>query len=299
MRIVFLVIFALLVLMLVFLGVYLIIGYSLYKKHLICSKKSIKVKTTDENEDFYKDYETLTIESFDNLKLNGYYKDNNSERLAIVVHGLTNSAYDMEKYVELFLARGYDILAIDSRAHGNSEGKEFSLGLKESVDLCDWIKLMVSKKPSYKIALFGISMGASTVCMTIGEKIESNVILAISDCAYDNAEKELKYLFSRQKFFPKLLYKIFYIYTKKTRDLDLKKIDVVSSLKNNKLPVLFIHGDMDKVVPIEMVYKLAEQVPEQRRKMMIVNGAGHCESYDVDKYNYKKTLYEFLMKYNM
>ena len=299
MRIIFLILFAILILMLIMLSLYLLIGNSYYRKFFVKFKKLDKEIKVEERDDFYKNFEKLTLESFDNLKLNGYYKDNNSERLVILVHGLTNSAYDMIDYANIFLSRGYDILSIDMRAHGKSEGREITLGKNESNDLVAWIKLMVDKKPRYKIVLFGISMGASTVCLTIGKEIDNNVVLAISDCGYDNADKELKYLFSKQKILPGLMYKIFYNYVKKSREIDLKKIDPFSSLKNNKLPVLFIHGDKDEVVPVEMVYNLSSQVPDPRRNLLIVKDAGHCGSYKTDRQLYLSTVNQFLQKYNM
>ena len=64
--------------MLIMLSLYLLIGNSYYRKFFVKFKKLDKEIKVEEREDFYKNFEKLTLESFDNLKLNGYYKDNNS-----------------------------------------------------------------------------------------------------------------------------------------------------------------------------------------------------------------------------
>ena len=173
------------------------------------------------------------------------------------------------------------------------------MGEKESEDLVLWINKMLELKPQYKIVLFGVSMGASTVCMSTGRNLPLNVVLAIEDCGYDNADKELRYMFLQHKILSKLLYGIFYNYTKKTQELDLKKVDASVKLKSCKLPMLFIHGDSDRVVPTEMVYSLSSHIPELRREVYIGQDAGHVGSYKNNPRKYESVLSGFLSKYNM
>ena len=112
---------------------YLLIGYSAYHNSL--SKKG-KAKRKIENNfakaakkgdidvSFWQNekFETLEIYSDDNLKLSGVYINNKNTRLAIVVHGYGGCHDLMTEYVKLFQSLGCDILAIDLRAHGKSEG---------------------------------------------------------------------------------------------------------------------------------------------------------------------------------
>lgn len=58
----------------------------------------------------------------------GYLFENNSDKLVIVVHGYANNARKMARYIKRFYDKGYDVLAVDLIAHGNSEGKYYSMG---------------------------------------------------------------------------------------------------------------------------------------------------------------------------
>lgn len=248
---------------------------------------------------FDRDFKKLSITSADNLKLCGFYKDNSCGRVVLLVHGYGGNHRHMAKYVKLFERKGYDILAIDMRSHGESEGRDITMGQKESEDLKLWIEKLLQLKNHYKIVLFGVSLGASSVCLTAGEQLPSNVVLAIEDSGFDNADKELKFMFLQHKIMSKLCYNIFYNYTKKSQELDLKKVDVTSKIKNSRLPILFIHGDSDKIVPTEMVYNLSSQVPDNRKDVYIGKDSGHVGSYKNNAYEYERVVKSFLSKYNM
>ena len=247
-------------------------------------------------------FEEVAIKSEDNLKLVGHFLacENSSDKLAILVHGYGGVYKEMYNYAKMFLKRNYDILAIELRAHVNSEGDMIGMGWLERLDLLKWIDFMVERNKNYKIALFGTSMGASTVCMALGEKLPTNVKLAISDCAFDNAWRELSYVYTYHTHIPaKFLMSIFNNYLKRTKHFDLKMVDAVTQLKKAKLPILFIHGSKDTFVPTEMVYRLAEAVPKSQRDLYVVEGAEHIMSYPTDPKAYEKKVDNFLKKHNM
>lgn len=308
MRFFLIMMFAILVLILIIFAGYLLIGYFSFRFVLSRNgklKKGIECKSLHSlnlqpeiKEYFSNRFKKLEIVSNDDLKLFGFYKDNNSTKLAILVHGYGGNHFDMYSYAKIFEERDYDILSIDLRAHGISEGNYLTMGLYEHYDLLKWIEKMLSIKNNYKIVLFGISMGASTVCMTVGEHLPNNVICAIEDCGYDNANKQIKYVYSKTKL-AKLFYRIFYNYTKKTKEIDLKSIDMTEKLKKSKIPLMFIHGEKDDFVPTDMVYNLYNSIPDSRRCLYIAKDATHTKSIDVNVKEYSKRVYKFLDKYCM
>ena len=298
----------LLILILLGLGGYLLLGLYLYRYSLSRKsklKRSIERKSKDYLKDmkidtdyFNKDFKTLNIISKDNLKLFGYYKDNGGQKLVILVHGFGETHVDMTNYAKLFEEKQYDILAIDLRTHGRSEGDFVSLGFYEQEDLKLWVSEILKIKPNYKIVLFGISLGASTVCLSTSE-LPSNVVLAIEDSGFDNAWKEIEHIFKKTKLKLNLFLKVFYTYMKNTKGVDLKKIDVQSNLKKSTIPILFIHGGNDDFVPTSMVYNLYEAVPQTRRELFVCNDASHVMSYSIETMKYKRIVKSFLEKYYM
>lgn len=243
----------------------------------------------------------LQMLSYDGLKLFGHFiEGKNKNLLAILVHGYGGDYKDLNSFADLFLKRGYSVLAIECRAHGKSEGKMIGMGWLDRIDLEGWINLMLEKNPNYKIVLFGQSMGAATVCMALGDKLPDNIVCAISDCGYDNVYRQFYHVCKNSlKFMARPTLNIFYNYMKRTKDFDIKHADTISQLKKSKVPVLFIHGKADEFVPVEMCYRMSAAVPEERRQVLLVEGAGHIMSYGIDEVTYTKTVKNFLSKYNM
>lgn len=308
MKIVYYTALAILILVLVVLAFYLIVGYISYKFCLTRKGGMIKriqkkygeyLNKANIDKNYFKDFLKLEIQSQDNLKLKGFYKDNNSSKLVILVHGYGRDHFEITNIAKMFDFRGYDILAIDQRCHGQSEGENITMGMEESKDILLWINKMLEIKSHYKIVLFGMSMGASAVCMTVGENIPNNVVLAVEDCGYDNAEKQFSYVYSKRKLHFKFIFKIFTSFTKKTIGLDLKKVDTIQKLKKSKIPIMFIHGEKDNFVPTEMVYNMSSQISESRQNIYIAKDAGHTMSSVCDMRKYEKELNNFLTKYYM
>ena len=81
-------------------------------------------------------------------------------------------------------------------------------------------------------------------------------------------------------------------------NLSSKSCSTLEALKKAKVPVLFIHGTADRLVPVEMTYKnyLACSSP---KKLLIVPGASHGMSYITDKKAYRQALREFWSDYDL
>ena len=63
-------------------------------------------------------------------------------------------------------------------------------------------------------------------------------------------------------------------------------------MKSNSVPVLFIHGTDDKLVPVEMTYK-NYLACTAKRELLIVPGADHAVSCFTDPDRYFAALHDF------
>lgn len=310
MKIVSIVVLALLSLVLLCLFLYLCVGYVCYKTVFSPKRKVRKVKEKiEENIESEQDkldwwakrpFEAITIESHDGLKLCGHFLKADSNKLVILVHGYGSSYTEMYNYAKMFEKRGYNILAVECRAHGASEGNMIGMGWLDRLDLLSWIQCMLLQNSAFRIVLFGVSMGGATVCMTLGEKLPNNIVCAISDCAFDNVYRQVSYL-KAQTFHvtPKLMMRVFNDYMKRTHNYDMRAADGVKALKKASVPVMFVHGEADKFVPTEMVYRLAEAVPDGRKELYVVPEASHAASFQTNPKEYERRVDKFLCKYGM
>ena len=64
----------------------------------------------------------------------------------IIAHGLGASKSDYVNLSGFLSSNGFNVLLFDFRAHGESEGKSCSLGLKEQLDITAAIDYIISRE---------------------------------------------------------------------------------------------------------------------------------------------------------
>ena len=56
------------------------------------------------------------------LKVNGFRWNHGQPHKVLILHGFGSAAHKFHQYIDLLLAKGYEVLAFDAPAHGSSEG---------------------------------------------------------------------------------------------------------------------------------------------------------------------------------
>ena len=86
--------------------------------------------------------EWVYTQSSDDLKLAGrYYHLKDGAPLVIFFHGYKSPALrDFCGGFWIYREQGYNILVVDQRAHGRSEGKFLTMGIKERHDCVKWVE---------------------------------------------------------------------------------------------------------------------------------------------------------------
>ena len=203
----------------------------------------------------------------------------------------------MIDYAKQFYERGYNVLLLDLRGHGKSEGNYIGMGWYDRLDVIDWINYLIEKNSKSKILLFGISMGGATTMMTTGEELPENVKLAIADCGYTSVWDEFRYQLKQIYRLPEFpaLYAADSI-CKIKNNFSFKEASAIKQLKKSKTPTLFIHGSEDTYVPFKMLDIVYEAASCPKEKLVIKN-AGHCMSRNTNPELYWNTIDNFIKKY--
>ncbi len=239
--------------------------------------------------------EKVNITSKDGKLLIGRYYDNKSNKAIIFVHGYHANPFNNFSKIALdYINKGYNVLLIDQRAHGESGGKHITLGVKEKEDLLLWIDFVTAKEEVTDVIIYGISMGAATVGYA-SENIKSNKVKCLImeagfTCFYDLFNTNVRNFFGKN-----LALKYMRLTAKTFLKIDFKQ-SVESSLKNNKIPTLFLHGDNDKDVPIEFT-KRNYTACASEKEMIIVKDAGHTLCYLVGGEPIHANINNFINKY--
>lgn len=210
----------------------------------------------------FKSKEEVWIKSRDGLNLKGYYlkNENSNGKVIILCHGYRSFPYfDFSASAKFYYEEGFDLLFIVHRTHLESDGKYITFGLKERYDLLEWIKYVDTRhNGKTKILLAGVSMGASTVMYTLGLDLPESVKGAVCDCGFDCPKHVIGFaLIEVFKIKPIANFMSNFVSLAAFFKIGsfLGRVNTKKSLKNNKLPVMFAHGEADDVVPFKMFEK--------------------------------------------
>lgn len=249
------------------------------------------------DKDIYKevDIEEVYIKSRDNYKLKGYLieKYKNTNKYMILVHGFTANHHVHMPFARVFLNEGFNVLLVDERNHGESEGKYPSYGYFEQDDINRWIDFLYERKNTKLfLGLHGQSMGGATVLMC-GSK-NSKVNFIIDDCGYSSARKVIESELKRNKVCVALFYKLIWIKAKLRIKFNIEKAEPIEDIKQCDKPILFIHGDKDHKVPCYMAEEMYKSRKNKYDRLFIVEGADHMWAYPLRKKEYEKVVHEFI-----
>lgn len=159
------------------------------------SKKTKEDNKSDASK--HLNYEEVFINSYDNVQLHSYVlKNNDSFNWIICVHGYTGNATNLLAQIEHFYNNGYNVLAVDLRAHGKSQGKYCGFSYLDATDIKSWIEWITNFTPNASISLFGISLGGASVLMTASTHTDECIKCVISDSAPTDFSELFEHIWS-------------------------------------------------------------------------------------------------------
>lgn len=240
-------------------------------------------------------YEDVYTASEDGLLLHArYYVSEVGAPVEIQCHGYRGNCYrDFCGGLQLALERGHNVLLIDQRAHGSSEGKCLSFGILERKDCRCWVNYINRRcGETTKIILVGISMGAATVMMATELDLPENVVGVVADCGYTSPESIIRKVMKDMKI-PQAFYPVIAASAKIYGHFDLSESTPLQAMSKCKIPVVFVHGEADDFVPYEMTLENYEACAS-KKALVSVPEAGHGLSYMVNLELYREGVDAFL-----
>lgn len=195
----------------------------------------------------------VNITSKDGLKLFGEFFDFGNKKTAIILSGRCECAWYGYYYAFPYQKAGYNMLFIDARAHGLSEGRYSTVGLRESEDVVQWMEYLKDNFGQNSFALHCICVGGSTGILAaeteFGKEYVHKIVI---DGGFINFKESYRnhYIAQGHALFP-VYYEIWFWFRHYT-GLSASKSNPLKEIKNIKSPVLFIYSKQD-------IYSLPEK----------------------------------------
>ena len=243
-------------------------------------------------------FEKVTFVTKDKVRLVGrYYHNKDGAPLVLMFHGYRSSALRDAMGAFLFSKEnGYNLLIVDQRAHRESGGRAITFGVKERLDCLEWVNYAVRRfGKDVKIMLIGLSMGAATVLMATELDLPNNVKGIMADCGYSTPKDILSSVIKKMQLPVEPVYWVVRMSAILYGRFDPEQASAKEALKKCKVPVLFIHGEADNLVPCKMSRENYKACASEK-ELFTVPDAEHGMSYLLAPEEYAKRVKNFMKK---
>jgi len=233
----------------------------------------IETKTPN---DFNMSYEELEIITKKNKILFSWFiATKASSPLIIIMHGWGSNSEHMLPIAATFYHAGINVLLLDSRCHGKSEGDTYSALPRFAEDINHAIERAKQTLDfNGRIILLGHSVGAAATLYAASKRSDISAVISLS--SFGNP-KWLMTRYFQQFHLPGFLIKFLLFYIQWIIKHRFKEIAPVNSIKKIGIPTLVVHGTHDKTVPIDDAHLI--QNNNQNGYLLMIEGADH-ESVD-------------------
>ena len=247
----------------------------------------------------FDDYEkqSYTVTAPDGYLLNAEFipAKEPSNRYMILSHGYSSNRLGSVKYLHMYRDFGCNCVIYDDRAHGENAETYCTLGLKESDDLLAVLKDTYRRFGSdIRVGLHGESMGSALTLLALGKK--PNVKFAVIDCGFANLQDVIKGKLKKDFHLPAffcypgdLVCKLRFGYWSP----EVRPIDV---LKENEIPLCFMHGTADTFIPCSHSQQMHE-ANKGYSELHLFPGAEHARAIGSDEARYRSIVKKFIEKY--
>ena len=236
----------------------------------------------------------LSIKSNDGLKLVGEWFDYGFDKTVIILPGRRETLVYSYFYSNPYKDAGVNVLVVDQRAHGFSEGKYSTGGIKEAEDVSLWMKYLHDELGQKDIILHGICVG--TCCSTIvATKYKTDYLKAIIlDSAFVSYKEIYKnhYVETGHKLFP-VFYQIWWWFKRYTK-CDINESYPEKYMPQIDLPILFIWGTKDVYCVPEKSQELYDACASKNKEIQWFEGATHSKVRLFDSDRYDSVIRDFL-----
>lgn len=222
-----------------------------------------------------------------------------SKPVLLLFHDYGSSPWlDFCLHARWAIRRGWTVLLVEERAHGESGGKWCTLGIREGEDCLLWIRRAEELAgEGCRLVLGGMGLGAMAILSALDKGLPESVKALVLDSAFFSPKRQIKYMVRerlRMRSFPIL--QLIALYGRLCWGRGPGSLDGAEALKKNEgIPVFFAQGREDSMTPYAPAEQACRDTPAPKA-LFTGEGAGHAACALTEGERYFTALEDFLRK---
>ncbi len=219
-----------------------------------------------------------------------YLKNKNtSHSYMIILHSLTTKVEDMASYIYHFYDLGFNVYVPEYM------DEAISMGIKEQDVVLKWADHIAKADDKANIFVFGLGMGGTTALLCANNLKHENVKGVISDSGYSDVKEVFKISINNIYGVPSFpTVALSSLYVKITKKLNFNEDDVLEAVRKSEVPILYIHGTEDSIVPVQQSNRLYEVTKAKGSDHITIHGATHGQTMTEDTEKYWREVDAFI-----
>ncbi len=245
------------------------------------------------------DGKLLRYDSYDNKKLTAYItysKTEDAKGTILLIHGIRSKKEQFIQMSEQLANQGFHAVAIDLRAHGQSEGTHCTFGVKEKKDISALIDVLENKEHiNLPIGVWGQSLGGAIglQVMALDNRIDFGVIEStFADFTVITNDYFKQYLGFNNKSFSKYLTQR----AGKIAGFDPNEARPIIHCENIHQPILLVHGQNDRRINIDYAKSNYQSLGSKDKTFIEIAGADHVDVWEVGGKEYIEKVFTFFLE---
>ncbi|MFN0064171.1 MAG: alpha/beta hydrolase [Myxococcaceae bacterium] len=193
--------------------------------------------------------------------------------VVVSLHGVADNRASSVRVIERMTARGFEVIAYDSRRHGQSGGEACTYGFFEKHDL----HRVVDKIEPGPVVLMGHSLGAAVALQAAAEDRRIRAVVAAESFSdlRTVATERAPFFFTAQA-----IEKSFAL-AERRADFVVDAVSPAKAAEHIVAPVLLVHGSADVETPPDHSRRIFAKLRGPKRLILVPN-AGHNASLRED-----------------
>jgi fermentation-respiration switch protein FrsA (DUF1100 family) len=219
-------------------------------------------------------FEDIWFTSRDSVRLHGWLIPASSpNQLLLFCHGNAGNISHRLDNVRSLYNMGISVFIFDYRGYGLSQGRISEKGFYQDSEAAYEVARKWVEKHGAKFVIFGRSLGGIAATHLGATKMCDGLILEST--------------FTNMGAMARAHYPLPF-----AESLLKHRLNALGQIAQVRVPILFFHGDQDRIVPIKLGRELFEAAPSPK-EFVVLRGAGHNDTYFVGGYDYFKKIENF------